>query len=358
MSVDEKLKKIFAIKRENKKIKLIDQRLLPHKVKIITLHNYNETIEAIRDMAVRGAGSIGVAAGYGLAQAALEAKHLNLEKFNKFIKAASDKLLSSRPTAINLRHSIDRCLKVAENGTVTERIQNICNESDKIAFDDIKASRLIGVYGEQLLKENSNILTHCNAGALAYIDQGTALSPIIEAKRRHKPIFVYVDETRPRNQGAKITAWELSKLEIPYALIVDNAAGYFMINKKIDVVIVGADRIAVNGDTANKIGTYEKAVLAKENNIPFYVAAPSMSFDLKCESGERIEIEHRSSEEITHISGVNDSNEYTKLRITAKNTKAYNPSFDITPAKYISGFITEKGLLKKPFKKSIKNAFK
>jgi len=248
-------------------------------------------------------------------------------------------------------------LKKAEKGSIKERIIAVCNESELIASEDVTASRKIGFYGDELIKINSRILTHCNAGALAYIDQGTALSPIITAYNRGKEVFVYVDETRPRNQGAKITAWELHQQDIPYALIVDNAAGYYMSQGKIDLVIVGADRIASNGDVANKIGTYEKAVLAKENKIPFYVAAPKMTFDSECRTGREIIIEERTSDELTHISGLDDEGNYRSIKITADGTKVLNPSFDVTPAKYITGFITEKGILHRPFSVSIKKAF-
>jgi methylthioribose-1-phosphate isomerase len=354
MKINGENKEILAISRECNKVKIIDQRLLPHKFEIVTLKTHEDTVEAIRNMVTRGAGSIGIAGGYGLAQAALEAKNMSQQKFIEYINDASNKLLNSRPTAVNLKHSIQRCIKAAEKGTVKERVQAICDESDQIAFDDITASRKIGFYGNELLKDSSSVLTHCNAGALAYIDQGTALSPIITAHINGKKIFVYVDETRPRNQGAKITAWEMQQQGISYALIADNAAGYFMNQGKIDMVIVGADRVAANGDVANKIGTYEKAVLAKENNIPFYVAVPSMTFDLECRSGKQIKIEERNPEELTHISGVDEKGNYTSIKITADGTRALNPSFDVTPAKYVTGFITDQGLLRRPYGISIK----
>ncbi|OGW66409.1 MAG: S-methyl-5-thioribose-1-phosphate isomerase, partial [Nitrospirae bacterium RIFCSPHIGHO2_02_FULL_40_19] len=189
-------------------------------------------------------------------------------------------------------------------------------------------------------------LTHCNAGALACVDFGTALSPIRIAHYNKKNIFVFVDETRPRNQGASLTAWELANEKINHAIIADNAAGFFMKNKKIDMVIVGADRIAMNGDVANKIGTYEKAVLAKENNVPFYVAAPLSTFDVKCRSGSEIPIEERNQDEVLYISGIDENNEIKKIRIAPKESPAKNPAFDVTPAEYITGIITEKGVIK------------
>ena len=218
--------------------------------------------------------------------------------------------------------------------------------------------RKIGEYGDKLIQNNQNILTHCNAGALACVDFGTALSPIRIAHYSGKNVFVYVDETRPRNQGSSLTAWELAQEKINHAIIADNAAGFFMKKNKIDLVIVGADRIAMNGDVANKIGTYEKAVLARENNIPFYVAAPLSTFDANAKTGEDIPIEERSEDEILYISGIDANNEIKKVRIAPEESSAKNPAFDVTPAKYITGIITEKGIIKpveKEIEKFVKN---
>jgi translation initiation factor eIF-2B subunit alpha/methylthioribose-1-phosphate isomerase len=205
----------------------------------------------------------------------------------------------------------------------------------------------MGEYGNALIGDRCRILTHCNAGALAFIDNGSALAPIRVAHRSGKSIFVYADETRPRSQGAKLTAWELQQEGVPYALIVDNAAGYYMRRGE-------ADRIAANGDTANKIGTYEKAVLARENGLPFYVAAPTTTFDIKCPTGKGIEIEERNPDEINWVWGVDENGVYTKVRISAEGTTTLNPGFDVTPARYITGFITNVGVLKPPFSKSIR----
>ena len=292
--------------REGGTIRLIDQRVLPHKFVIASLENHRETAEAIRDMMLRGAGAIGVAGGYGVAQAALEAERLSLQEFEVYLRDAAKRLRKTRPTAANLFHAIDRCLKVAAKGSVQDRVRAIISESDTIAEDDVTASRLIGEYGSALIEDGFRILTHCNAGALAFIDYGTALSPIRFAHGQGKDVFVFVDETRPRCQGARLTAWELQQEGIPYALIVDNAAGHFMRRGEVDIVIVGADRVAANGDVANKIGTYEKAVVTKENGIPFYVAAPRMTFDLKCENGDEIEIEERGPDEVRWMWGVNE----------------------------------------------------
>ena len=203
----------------------------------------------------------------------------------------------------------------------------------------------IGEHGNFLIKNNFKILTHCNAGWLAFVDWGSALSPIYFAHRAGKNVFVYVNETRPRNQGSTLTAWELGQEKVPHAVIADNASGYYMKKGEIDIVITGADRIVANGDVANKIGTYEKAVLAMENNIPFYVAAPTTTFDLETENGDKIPIEERDSDEVSYVTGYND-NKLVKVRITPQESQAKNPAFDVTPAKYITGIITEKGIIK------------
>jgi S-methyl-5-thioribose-1-phosphate isomerase len=353
-----KTQELWTLWREGVDVKMIDQRLLPHKFEILTLHNHCETAEAIRDMAVRGAGAIGVAAGYGIAQAALEAKGMRLKDFQAFVSEAANTLQKTRPTAVNLFHAIDRCIKAASRGSVLERVASACAEADRIALDDLEASRKMGEYGNALIGDGCRILTHCNAGALAFIDNGSALAPIRVAHMSGKRVFVYADETRPRSQGAKLTAWELQQEGVPYALIVDNAAGYYMRRGEVDLVIVGADRIAANGDTANKIGTYEKAVLARENGIPFYVAAPTMTFDIKCPTGKGIEIEERNPDEVNWVFGVDEDDAFTRVRITAEATTVLNPGFDVTPAKYITGFITDIGVLKPPFGRSIREALR
>lgn len=335
-------------------MKMIDQRLLPHRFQIVSFKTYNETAHAIREMVLRGAGAIGVAGGYGMAQAAVEAKDLPPRKFTAYMRHAAKLLKSTRPTAVNLPHAVDRCLAVSSRGSVEKRVERIVEEADRIALEDLAASQAIGEHGSELIKDGCRILTHCNAGALAFIDYGTALSPVRFAARQGKRVFVYVDETRPRSQGAKLTAWELQQEGIPYALIVDNAAGYFMRRGEVDMVIVGADRIAANGDVANKIGTYEKAVLAHENGVPFYVAAPRMTFDPGCPTGDDIVIEERSPEEVNWVWGEDEGGFLTRVRISAKETPARNPSFDVTPAKYITGIITEAGVLRPPYDESIR----
>jgi len=306
---------------ENGIVKLINQPLLPDKFEVYSCKNYKETAKAIKDMIVRGAGAIGATAGYAIAQAFLQGEEP---------QKAAEAIKKTRPTAQNLFYAVDKVLKARNKEEAVQIAEGIANE-------DSEASRRIGEFGEKLIKDNSKILTHCNAGWLAFVDWGTALSPIYAAKRKGKNIFVFVDETRPRLQGAMLTAWELANENIPHAIIADNAAGYYMKKEEIDLVITGADRIAANGDVANKIGTYEKAVLAKENHIPFYIAAPTSTIDINCPFGDNIPIEERDEKEVLEIKDV---------RIAPKESHARNPAFDVTPAKYIKGIITEKGIVR------------
>jgi len=292
-----------------------------------------------------------------MAQAALEAEELPPGDFDAYLEEAAERLRRTRPTAVNLFHAIDRCLKASASGPVPQRVRRIVSEADAVAEEDLAASRRIGEHGAALIGDGFRVLTHCNAGALAFIDYGTALSPIRFAHRRGKRVFIFIDVTRPRCQGARLTAWELQQEGVPYAVIVDNAAGYFLRRGDVDLVIVGADRIAANGDVANKIGTYEKAVIAHENDVPFYVAAPRMTFDLKCETGDGIEVEERGAEEVLGMWGVDEDGKPSRILIAARGTPARNPAFDVTPAEYVTGFITERGILRPPFSESILRAF-
>jgi len=328
---------------EGKEIKLIDQTLLPHKFEIHICKNHVETSKAIKSMIVRGAGAIGATAAYGVAQATLEA---NEDNFKDYIKKAIEIIKNTRPTAQNLFTGINYILKSIKNISNLNEIQIIAVEkANEYADYDSEACKKIGEFGNPLIKNNYKIETHCNAGWLAFVDWGSALSPIYSAHRAGKDVFVFVDETRPRNQGSTLTAWELGQEKVPHAVIADNAAGYYMKKGEIDMVITGADRIVANGDTANKIGTYEKAVLAKENNIPFYIAAPTTTFDLDTENGDKIPIEERTEDEVSYVYGF-DGDKMTRVRITPKESLAKNPAFDVTPAKYITGIITEKGIIK------------
>lgn len=323
---------------------MIDQRLLPHRFKLLKCRNYLDTIEAIKNMTVRGAGAIGATAGYAMAQAALESA--NLRKPLKYLFMAADKIKASRPTAQNLFYAVDRvCNAINNEETLESAVKAAVLEANAIANDDAEACRKIGEFGNTLLGVKDSVLTHCNAGWLAFVDNGSALSPVYAAKAAGKQIIVYSDETRPRLQGANLTSWELLNEGIEHYVIPDNAAGAFMRDGRIGLVIVGADRIANNGDTANKIGTYEKAICARAAGIPFYVAAPTSTFDVNCRSGRDIPIEYRSEDEVHWIYGMTEKGKRGRVKVTPEGSKALNPAFDVTPAEYISGFITEKGII-------------
>ena len=312
---------IRAVWLEEGKVTKIDQRELPDKVTIVSFKDYRDVAEAIRNMTTRGAPSIGATAAYGMCLAAINGD--DIEQAAKDIKAA-------RPTANDLFYAVDYMLDDLSKG------KDPIGSADAYAQSMVDKCIKIGEYGGELIKDGYRLMTHCNAGALATVDVGTALAPMRKAHGDGKDFFVYVSETRPRLQGMQLTAWELLQEGIDHAIIPDGSSGHF-IRKGVDMIIVGADRIAANGDFANKIGTFEKAVLAKEFNVPFYVAAPISTFDFNTKTGEDIVIEDRSEEEVTMVKGV---------RIAPIGCKALNPSFDMTPAKYVTGFITEKGILK------------
>jgi len=311
-------KDIRALWMEGRSVKMIDQRLLPGKFRLVSIKTHVEMADAIRDMTVRGAPAIGAAGAYGMALARMN--RADTDKAARLLK-------STRPTAYDLFYAVDSMLRV-KDGDMTEA-------ANEYADGIVTKCRSIGESGARLIKNGSKVLTHCNAGALATVDFGTALAPMRVARRAGRRFFVYVDETRPRLQGAKLTAWELLNEGIDHAIIPDNASGHYL-RKDVDLVIVGADRIAANGDFANKIGTYEKAVLAKENGVPFYVAAPVSTFDLSLENGNGIVIEERSEDEVLKIDGV---------RIAPKGSHALNPAFDVTSRKYVTGYVTELGIM-------------
>jgi S-methyl-5-thioribose-1-phosphate isomerase len=308
-----------AVWMEGGDVVVVNQPLLPHRFALLRLKNHRQTARAIQTMIIRGAGTIGATAGYGMAQACLEGANLD---------RAYRTLLETRPTAADLKHALDR---------VRQHLDDPVAEADRIADEYVKRMLKIGRAGLPLLKKGCRILTHCNAGWLAIVDWGSATAPIYLAHRQGRKVFVWVDETRPRNQGASLTSWELLQEGVPHKIIADNAGGFYMRRGEVDLCIVGADRIAANGDVANKIGTYQKAVLAKENGIPFYVAAPSSTIDLKCRTGDDIPIEERDEDEV-HFVG--------QTRISPRGARAGNPAFDVTPARYITGIITERGILK------------
>ena len=337
---------------------MINQLLLPFKFEIYQSKNYAETANAINTMIVRGAPAIGATGAFGLAQAALQYEGESYNEFEQYVGESFQLLNSTRPTANDLNYALNFVKsKMFAEGSITNSKMRAFEAAQEYADLSAEVCRQIGEHGNKLIKNNQNILTHCNAGALACVDFGTALSPIRIAHYSKKNIFVYAAETRPRNQGMSLTAWELAQEKIPHSIIADNAAGYFMKKGEIDFVIVGADRIARNGDVANKIGTYEKAVLAKENNIPFYVAAPLSTFDSNSKTGEGIPIEERSQEEVLYVSGIDENKKLRKVRIAPEGSSAKNPAFDVTPARYITGIITEKGIIK-PIDKEIERFVK
>lgn len=330
---------------EGGKVRMIDQPKLPHIFEIRTLGTHRDTAEAIRTMVTRGAGAIGAAAGFAMAQAALEG--LRADDFRAYAKTAAETVRSTRPTAQNLFYAVSRvndaigkALPKGKKAAADAAVK----EAQAIADEDAAACEAIGKNGLGLITQGMRLLTHCNAGWLAFVDWGSALSPVYAAKRAGLSPFVWVDETRPRAQGARLTSWELLNEKVEHAIIADNAAGFFFSRGEVDIVIVGADRIAANGDVANKIGTYEKALLAREHNVPFYVAAPTSTIDFDCPSGDKIPIEERSEDEVLCMWGLSPRGEVESIRLAPKGSRARNPAFDVTPAALIRGFITERGI--------------
>lgn len=334
-------------------VQIIDQRLLPHEFKIIDLVTYKDSIVAIHDMAVRGAPLIGGTAAWGLYLASVEARNNKSRK--KFILDAAAELIKSRPTAVNLRWAVDRIINAISDTNEIEEIAKIIElEATNICNEDVDNCLNIGKHGVKIIQKIAdqkkggpvNILTHCNAGWLATIDRGTATAPIYAARDAGVDIHVWVDETRPRNQGASLTSWELLHENIPHTLIVDNVGGHLMQHGLVDICIVGSDRTTRAGDVCNKIGTYLKALAAHDNNIPFYVALPDSTIDWTIRDGIKdIPIEERDSEEVSHINGLK-GNKVDKVKIIPDGTICKNFAFDVTPAKYISGLIMPRGITK------------
>jgi methylthioribose-1-phosphate isomerase len=343
--------KFKTMEWKGERVRILDQRKLPQEVRYLDCRDAASVAEAIRTMAIRGAPAIGVAAAMGIALAAKKTRSSNLRVFTKAIEKVCQEMRETRPTAVNLFWAVDRMekiLKRVENDGVEKTKQNLVREALQILKIDIEVNRKIGMYGKKLIKEGDGVLTHCNAGALATGGFGTALGVIYAARDEGKEFQVFVDETRPMLQGCRLTAWELVQEKIPATLITDNMAGVLMRKGLVHLVVVGADRIARNGDTANKIGTYGLAVLSKWHGIPFYVAAPTSTFDLSLVSGHEIPIEERNITEVTHFCGV---------PIAPKGVKAFNPAFDVTPHSLIHGIITEKGIIRKPFDKNLGKMF-
>lgn len=329
------------------RVKILDQTKLPQEEVYIETRNYLDVAAAIKELKVRGAPAIGVAGAYGIAVGALGIKAKSRESFLRHLQEVIRTIAATRPTARNLFYAAERMSRQVENnsGKTTAAIQSaLVKEAVKIHREEEAGTRKLSKYGASLIEDGFTILTHCNTGPLATTGYGTALGVIIRAHELGKKVQVYADETRPLLQGARLTVWELQKAGIPVTLITDSMAGYFLHQGKIDCVIVGADRITANGDTANKIGTYSVAVLAKENRVPFYVAAPFTTIDASLKSGKEIPIEQRKAEEVTHIRGV----------CIAPECDVANPAFDVTPAKYIAAIITERGVITPPFRQGIK----
>jgi len=330
---------------ENNVVKIIDQTKLPHQFIIKDLKKVNDAINAIKTMEVRGAPLIGATAAFGLVLAIIE------NNDQSFLNNSAENLIISRPTAINLKWAVDRMMNKL-SGVNSEKILEIAlNEAKEICDEDEKFCENIGINGLKIIeeiynkkKDTVNILTHCNAGWLATINWGTATSPIYHAHKKGIPVHVWVDETRPRNQGANLTSYELNEEEIPNTIIADNTGGILMQRGEVDMCIVGTDRTLSNGDVCNKIGTYLKALAAHDNNVPFYVALPSSTIDWEIKDAKDIPIEERNSEELSYVEGVDEYNQFKKVLIYPKKSKAINLAFDVTPAKYVTGLITEKGI--------------
>jgi len=332
---------------EDNLLKLLDQRRLPEVIEIYVARTFQDVIFAISKMVVRGAPAIGAAAAYGVYLAALQFKDRDKDEFLSAIFAADEELAAARPTAVNLTWAIKRMEMVLKDNpdlSVDRYLTLLLAEAGEIAREDIETNQTMARYGNEIVPEGAIILTHCNAGALATVDYGTALGVIREAHFSGKKISVYADETRPRLQGARLTAFELLEEGIPVTLIADSVAATLIRDGKIDLILVGADRIATNGDTANKIGTYMLSEIALKYSVPFYIVAPISTIDFDILTGKEIRIEERSAEEVTHIKGVS---------IAPEGIRVYNPAFDVTPAQNITGFITEKGIINPPFKERL-----
>lgn len=343
----------YTLKWETDSVSFIDQRVLPLEEKYIKCSDYQQVAVAIKDMIVRGAPAIGIAAVFGVALGVVKSQKDTIQGLKEEFSHISSVMRATRPTAVNLFWAIKRiedvfnisCLETNDVNKVKEKVLSVALA---MYDEDANINRMIGVNGSELIEDGMNILTHCNAGALATVAYGTALSVMRAAKQQGKKIHVYADETRPFLQGARLTMWELMKDEIPCTLLSDNMSGYLMANNKIDIVIVGADRIAANGDSANKIGTYSVSVLANYHKVPMYFAAPLSTIDLKTPEGCDIPIEQRSLDEVRIING---------KKICPEGANAVNPSFDVTPNSLITGIITERGIIYPPFNESIRSLF-
>jgi len=344
MHINGKAFRTIWFDKKDQAVKIIDQTKLPHKFEVKNLKTVKATINAIKTMEVRGAPLIGATAAYGIVLAIME------KNDSEFIKTSCANLTKSRPTAINLKWAVNRMMKKLSGVNNNEILKIALEEAKLICEEDVKFCENIGLNGLKIIeeihnkkKDTVNILTHCNAGWLATIDWGTATSPIYHAHKKGIKVHVWVDETRPRNQGASLTSYELNEEGVPNTIIADNTGGILMQRGEVDMCIVGTDRTIATGDVANKIGTYLKALAAKDNNVPFYVALPSSTIDWETTDLKKIPIEERNSEELSYVEGLDENNNVKKVLIYPKKSKAMNLAFDVTPAKYVTGLITEKG---------------
>jgi methylthioribose-1-phosphate isomerase len=336
---------------ETNTFQMIDQRLLPGEYKVAVFVDYRNVAQAITDMVVRGAPAIGAAAGFGLALAAQDSPAVNIQSLRKDLEAAATHLKKARPTAVNLAWALDRILlNTAEiKGNPDDLREAVLSQAQKIADEDVSINKRMAAYGAELIDDGDTIIHHCNTGALATVDWGTALGVIRLAHEKGKKIHVLVDETRPRLQGSRLTAWELNQYNIPYDIITDNAAGYFLSTGQVQKVFFGSDRTAANGDVANKIGTYMLALAAHDNGVPRYAVVPSSTIDLSLESGGEIPIEERDSKEILGLTLLD-------RQVSPDGASARNPAFDVTPNRLVSAIVTEKGVIYPPFDINLKAA--
>jgi methylthioribose-1-phosphate isomerase len=329
-------------------VKMYDQRKLPLEVVIVEFDDYRDVARAIQEMYIRGAPAIGAAAAFGLALAAQQSRAKRPEDLLADLLTASEVIRATRPTAVNLSWALDRMFRTAravEPLDVPAMVHALVAEAQRIADEDVAINRRMGAHGATLIEDGFNILTHCNAGALATVDYGTALAVVRAAHEQGKKIHVWVDETRPRLQGARLTSWELMNEGIPMTLIADNVAGHLMRTGRVDIVVVGSDRTAANGDVANKIGTYKLAVLAKENGVPFYAVVPTSTIDLSSPTGDDIPIEERDAREVTHV---------RDCQIAPDGVRVLNVAFDVSPHRYVTGIVTENGIAYPPFGQSLR----
>jgi methylthioribose-1-phosphate isomerase len=337
----------FTIRWIDDSVRMIDQRLLPQEVVYRTYTEVQEVAQAIKDMVIRGAPAIGAAAGYGMALAAMASRATSAEQIIDELTSAAKVLTAARPTAVNLNWALERVMskvKLNSNLNVQDLRQLVLAEAEVIAEEDVETNRKMAMNGLAVVPDNAKIIHHCNTGALATVDYGTALGVIRAAHEHGKRIHVYVDETRPRLQGAKLTSWELKELGVPHTVMADSASGYIMRTIGIDLCLVGCDRIAANGDVANKIGTYNLALVASAHGVPFYSVGPTTTIDVTTPSGDQIPIEERPDREVTHVGD---------YQITPDGVNIANPAFDVTPARYINGIITERGIIRPPYVQNI-----